>query len=262
MSRPIVTLTTDFGEGSPYVAAVKGVILSINPDVQLVDISHAVRPQDIGQAARVLLDATPSFPPNTTHLAVVDPGVGSQRRIVYARIGDQDYVVPDNGLLSDLARRVPPSKIVELAESQFWLPTVSPTFHGRDIMAPVVARLTTGLAPEMLGPSVDALILLDRPEVRILGNQIEGEVTAVDSFGNLVTNITAEMLEGVPVDDAVGIYCEEHETRGIFTTYSDQPAMTLIALIGSSGQLEMAIVEDSAKIMLGVDEGAKVIVKW
>jgi S-adenosylmethionine hydrolase len=126
----------------------------------------------------------------------------------------------------------------------------------------VAARLTMGLAPEKLGPPVDDLIMLDRPEVRILSNQIEGEITAVDSFGNLVTNITAEMLEGVPVDDAVGICCEEHETRGIFTTYSDQPVMTLIALIGSSGQLEMAIVEESAKIMLGVHEGAKVVVKW
>ncbi len=258
----IITLTTDFGAGSSYVAAVKGVLLTINPHARLVDISHAVRSQDIGQAARILLETTLFYPPDTVHLAVVDPGVGSGRRIVYARIGEQHYVAPDNGLLGDLARRVPPSKIVAITESQYWLPDVLPTFHGRDIIAPVAARLTLGLDPDKLGGPVQELIMLERPEVRILSNHIEGEVTAVDSFGNLITNITADMLEGVPVDGSVGIFCDEHETRGIFTTYSDQPALTLIALIGSSGYLELAIVQESAAAMLGVGEGVKVTVEW
>lgn len=259
---PLITLTTDFGEGSPYVAAMKGVILSVNPAVRLIDITHSVRPRYIRQGARILAETTPLFPAGTIHLAVVDPGVGSQRRIIYAHIGDQRYVAPDNGLLGDLAQAVLPSKIVSITEREFWRPQVSPTFHGRDIMAPVAAHLSLGVRPERLGPAVDEALALDRPEVKILANQIQGEVASVDSFGNLITNITAEMLEGAPVDDRTGVFCDEHETRGIFTTYSDQPEMTLIALVGSSGFLELAIVGESAAMMLGVTEGTGVTVKW
>ncbi len=262
MTRPIITLTTDFGADSPYVAEMKGVILSINPQATIVDVTHAIRPQDVRQGAIVLDDATRRFPPGTIHVAVVDPGVGSERKIVYAQIGEQHYIAPDNGVLSRLAARSTPTKMITLANPQHWLPDVSTTFHGRDIMAPVAARLSLGLAAEDLGPAQQELVQLDWPEARFLSNRIEGEVTAIDSFGNLITNITAEMLEGVPVDDRVSIVCDEHETHGIFTTYADQPKMTLISLVGSSGKLELAIVGDSAKIMLGVQEHTPVVVKW
>ena len=262
MAGPIITLTTDFGADSPYVAAVKGVIFSIHAEVTLVDITHAIPPQDIDAAAWALVDVTPRFPAGTIHVVVVDPGVGSERKIVCAEIDRQIYVAPDNGVLSRLAARANPTKIFTVADPRHWLADVSATFHGRDIMAPVAARLALGLAPEELGPPHGELVQLDGPEVRILASTIEGEVTAIDSFGNLVTNITTEMLEGVPVDDRVGISCDDHETRGIFTTYSDQPEMTLIALVGSSGRLELAIVGDSAAIMLGVREHTPVLLKW
>jgi S-adenosyl-L-methionine hydrolase (adenosine-forming) len=259
---PCITLTTDFGVGSPYVAAMKGVILSINPAARIVDISHAVAPQNIRQGALVLGEAVVWFPAETIHVAVVDPGVGTARRLIYARIGAWHFLVPDNGLVSSLARRERPSKIITLTRPEFWLPSVSATFHGRDILAPVAARLSLGVAPEALGERIDEIVQLDWPEVSIMPGKIEGRVQSIDSFGNLITDITAEHIAAAPRDESVTIRCDEHETQGIFNTYGDQPAMTLIALVGSSGFLELAIVEDSAAVMLGVHVGERVTVSW
>jgi S-adenosylmethionine hydrolase len=262
MPCPIITLTTDFGTDSPYVAAMKGVILTINPAATLVDLTHAVPPQDIRQGALALLDTTPWFPPETLHVAVVDPGVGTERRIVWARIGGQQYLAPDNGLLGLLARRRPPTRIISLAETAYWRESVSATFHGRDIMAPVAARLSLGLDPERLGPPQAELVHLDWPEASVVPGKVQGAVISVDSFGNLMTNITAEMLTDAPRGEEVRILCGEHETCGIFRTYADQPEMTLIALVGSGGRLELAIVGDSANAMLGEGVGAEVTVQW
>ncbi len=262
MANPIITLTTDFGEGSRYVAAMKGVILSINPRVRIVDSSHSVPPQDIRCGAIALAEAAPFFPADTIHVAVVDPGVGTERRIVYARIGQQQFIAPDNGLLSRLAAAEPPSKIVSLDEPRFWLPRVSSTFHGRDVMAPVAARLSLGLSPDELGRPLYSLVPLAWPEAEKVANRITGEVIEVDSFGNLVTNISREMLASVPTDESVTVTCYEHVTQGIFKTYSDEPPMTLIALVGSGERLELAIVDENASLMLGVKVGAPVVISW
>lgn len=258
----IITLTTDFGDSSPYVAAMKGVILSLNPAVTLVDISHSVPPQQVLRGAMVLDEVTRLFPPGTIHVAVVDPGVGTTRAIVYAEIAGQRYICPDNGLLGRLAEREKPSKMRRVTNESLFRSPVSPTFHGRDIMAPVAAHLSSGLDPDELGPPLEELRRLDWPGALKVANRIAGQVVAIDSFGNLVTNITREMLIGVPTDETVAVRCDEHETRCIFNTYADQPSMTLIALIGSNDQLELAIVDDSAKIMLGVGVGAPVEICW
>ncbi len=258
----IITLTTDFGHGSPYVAAMKGVILSINADALLVDITHGIAPQNIRQAALVLADTAPWFPPETIHVAVVDPGVGTSRKIVYARMGGQQFVAPDNGLLSRLALSASPSTIITISAPEFWLPRVSATFHGRDIMAPVAARLSGGLDPGRLGPVQHELVTLEWTEARVSAKKIEGAIQSIDSFGNLITNIPADALTNVPRGEDVVILCDEHETRGIFNTYGDQPASTLIALIGSSGYLELAIVGDSAALMLGIRAGVPVTITW
>jgi S-adenosylmethionine hydrolase len=259
---PIITLTTDFGEGSSYVAAMKGVILSLNPAAQIVDVSHAIRPQNVRQGAIVLADATPLFPDGTIHVAVVDPGVGTARKLVYAQIGTQQYLSPDNGLLSRLAAGQKPTKMRSITADQWYRRPVAPTFHGRDILAPVAAQLSLGLDPDELGPPLTELATLDWPGATRVANFIRGEVTSIDPFGNLITNISREMLAGVPSDESVTVVCDEHETHGIYTTYGDQPPMTLIALVGSADMLELAIVEDSAEIMLGVEVGAPVEVKW
>ncbi|HVT27469.1 MAG TPA: SAM-dependent chlorinase/fluorinase [Lacipirellulaceae bacterium] len=259
---PIITLTTDFGTGSRYVAAMKGVILSINPRATIVDISHSVLPQNIRAGAIVLANSAPWFPPNTIHVSVIDPGVGSRRRIVYARIGSQQFVAPDNGLLSRLAMMEQPSTIISIEDPRHWLPNVSRTFHGRDIMAPVAARLSLGLSPDELGPMQDQLVEIPWPEAKQVPNRIEGEVIEVDSFGNLITNITREMLDKAARSDSVVITCDEHETQGIFSTFSEQPPMTFVAHIGSTNHLELAIVNDNASAMLGVKVGAPVHVAW
>jgi S-adenosylmethionine hydrolase len=258
----IITLTTDFGIGSRYVAAMKGVILSISPRATIVDISHAVPPRDIRAGAIVLAETATWFPAGTVHIGVVDPGVGSKRRVIYTEIGSQRFVTPDNGLVSRLALSRRPSKIFGVQEREYWLPEVSRTFHGRDIMAPVAARLSLGLAPEKLGPPLEQFVELPWAEVHRVPNRIEGEVIEVDSFGNLITNITKAMLEGVPGGDSVVITCDEHETVGIFATFSDQPPMTLMAHVGSTGRLELAIVDENASAMLGVKVGAPVCVTW
>jgi len=263
MTRPIITLTTDFGVGSPYVAAMKGVILSINPAANIVDLSHAIRPQDIRGGALAIDEAGRWFPPGTIHVAVVDPGVGSERRIVLLLARGHAHIGPDNGLLSRLALAPGGSTIIHLNRAEFWLPNVSATFHGRDIMAPVAARLSLGVAPETLGEPLDALIPFSWSEASVSVGKIEGVVQSIDSFGNLITNITADALEKTPRGpDDVRIECDEHETCGIFRAYSDQPEMTLIALVGSDGRLELAIVGDSAAMMLGVRVGAPVRITW
>lgn len=258
----IITLTTDFGNGSRYVAAMKGVILSINPRVQIVDISHAVPPRDIRAGAITLAETACWFPPGTIHVVVVDPGVGSKRRIVYAEMCGQHFIGPDNGVLSRLAIAHRPVKMFCVEDPQYWNPEVSRTFHGRDIMSPVAARLSLGLAPEKLGPAVQQLVELQWAEVQQVPNRIEGEVIEVDSFGNLITNITRAMLDGVPRGDSVIITCHEHETQGIFATFSDQPPMTFMAHVGSTGRLELAVVDENASAMLGVKVGAPVCVSW
>jgi S-adenosylmethionine hydrolase len=259
---PIITLTTDFGNGSPYVATMKGVILSINPAVPIIDISHAVPAQDVAHAALVLEDTTPWFPDDTIHVAVVDPGVGTSRAILYARIGRQQYVAPDNGLLARLMARTPPSLVVQITEREHWLPEVSHTFHGRDIMAPVAARLSLGLDPRRLGPPVGQLSRLDMPSPIVANEKVRGQVISIDSFGNLITNITHDLLAGRPNDSRACVVCGIYETYGIYHAYGEQSAGMLVALIGSSHRLELAIVGDNAAARLGVSIGTPVVVAW
>jgi S-adenosyl-L-methionine hydrolase (adenosine-forming) len=259
----IITLTTDFGSGSHYAAAMKGVILSIHPAATIIDVTHDVPPQDIRRAALLLENAADWFPPETIHVAVVDPGVGTDRAIVYAKIGTQQFIAPDNGLLSRLAARTPPTKLIRLADPAYWLERVSATFHGRDIMAPVAARLALGLDPERLGPPLDRLFTaVDWPEARQRSNRIDGAVIEIDSFGNLITNLTADLFAGRPTDRRACIVCNIYETWGIYSAYSEQPRGTLVALIGSSGRLELALVGDNAARRLGISVGSPVALAW
>lgn len=258
----VITLTTDFGHGSPYAAAMKAVILRINPAAQIVDITHNIPPQDIHQGAVVLDDLSEWFPEGTIHVAVVDPEVGTDRAIVYAQIGKQQYIAPDNGLLCYLAVRNPPERLIRLENPEYWLHPVSSTFHGRDIMAPVAARLSLGLEPEKLGPRLERLSRPQWPEVRSSPTRVEGMVVAIDGFGNLITNITVGALAGRPTDYRACVVCSIYETWGIYHTYAERPRGTLIALIGSSGRLELAIVGDNAAKRLGIQVGTPVVVAW
>jgi S-adenosyl-L-methionine hydrolase (adenosine-forming) len=258
----IITLTTDFGSGSHYVAALKGVILSINPAATVVDITHNIPPQDIREAALVLDEVAERFPDDTIHVAVVDPGVGTDRPIVYARIGRHHYVAPDNGLLSRLAARTRPTRMIRLENARYWLEPVSATFHGRDIMAPVAAHLSLAVDPGEFGPAHDVLSELDWPVPVRRRDRVEGVVMKIDSFGNLITNIAVEMLTGRPTDERACIVCNIYETWGIFNTYADRPRGTLMALVGSHGCVELAVVGESAAERLGIHVGSPVVVAW
>lgn len=258
----LITLTTDFGPGSHYVAAMKGVILSLNPHANIIDLSHNHPPQDIATGALFWLQATQFFPPNAIHVAVIDPGVGSSRRILLFESPRGLFLAPDNGLGGWLADTHQPLKIRQVENRALWRPEVSATFHGRDIFAPVAAHLSLGRDPVEVGPIVQSCVRLPANKGERVGQRIEGEVIEIDSFGNLITNISREMLADVPTGESCRITCDEHETFGIFTTYSDQPPMTLIALVGSDDRLELAIVDDSAALMLGVKKGVKVVIVW
>lgn len=258
----LITLTTDFGTGSPYVAAMKGVIYSLNPAATVVDISHEIPAQDIRHAAVVLDDVTDRFPPGSIHLVVVDPGVGTDRGLLFVRIGRQNYLAPDNGVLSRLARRKAPEKIIRLTEQQYWLHPVSATFHGRDILAPVAARLSLDLDPDWLGVPQQTIVMLDWPEAAAEPQAIGGSVLLVDSFGNLITDITEERLADRPKDPPIRISCAGREVIGLCRTYADRPEGSLVALFGSSGRLELAVVGGSAAAMLKARVGDAVTVQW
>ncbi len=253
---PIITLTTDFGFGSPYVAAMKGVIFSTDPGATIVDISHAIPLLDITRGAHVLDEATPWFPDDTIHVAVVDPGVGTARPILYARIGSQQYLAPDNGLLGRLMARTQPTIVLRLTAQEFWLPEVSRKFLGRDIMAPVAVKLSLGLDPRQLGP---VAVEIGQPDGKM---NIRGEVMSIDSFGNLITNILHSELVGRPTDTRACIACGIYETFGVYETYGGHAPGMLVALIGSSGRLELAVVGDNAAERTGVSIGTPVVVGW
>jgi S-adenosyl-L-methionine hydrolase (adenosine-forming) len=257
-----ITLTTDFGTGSPYVAAMKGVMLGINPAVRLIDLSHAVSSQDVTHGAVLLAETTTWFPAGTIHVAVVDPGVGTARRLLYARIGDQNYLAPDNGLLSLLAKRTRPVRIVELANSEYWLPAVSNTFHGRDILAPVAGQLSLGLEPERLGPIVFDMQMFDWPEAKAGDHRIDGAVRWIDHFGNLITNIPSSMLESAGPQNSLRISCFGKQIHGTISSYGVRKPGELTALVGSSGYLEIAVVNGSAVKLLNAAAGAPVAVEW
>lgn len=260
MSRSLISLTTDFGAGSPYVAQLKGVILTIQPQAVLVDLTHAILPQNVRQAALVLEDVSGCFPPGSIHVAVVDPGVGTDRRLLAAEIAGRYYLAPDNGLLGRLIASAPTARVVALTQRAFWLPSVSATFHGRDIMAPVAAQLSLGTALEDLGEPCDNPIQLAWPAATSDKNRVQGEVQAIDSFGNLITNISRELL--IEAGEAAVIQCGGRTISGMTDTYGRCSPGSLIALVDSSNRLEIAVVNGSAAVELRAEVGDVVSVLW
>lgn len=255
---PLITLTTDFGVSSPYVAALKGSLLSVCSEVQLVDLTQAIAPQNVRQAAVVLADVTPFFPAGTLHVVVVDPGVGTERKIIYAEIGEQKYLAPDNGVLSYIAQRTPPRKQIELADRRFWRESVSNTFHGRDVFAPVAGHLAAGVVPELLGPELHQLFRLHWPEPQISEADIRGEVLYFDSFGNVITNIPLAEVQRIAPPATTVVAVAGRTIEGLHATYGKSQLGALIALGDSQGRLEVAIVNGNAARELNVQPGEPV----
>jgi len=258
-ARPgLITLLTDFGYRDAYVGVMKGVILGRNPWVQLVDLSHEVPPQDIVFGALVLQSAWRYFPPGTIHLAVVDPGVGSRRRLLAAAVGEHFLVGPDNGLFSLIFAEEPPQTLVSLENPRFFLPQVSATFHGRDILAPAAAHLSLGVPLPEFGPELSEPVRLDLPAPQFTESAVTGQVIATDHFGNLITNISFGQLQAWRQGRATCLRVGDRPIPHWAATYSDVPPGALLALAGSHGYLEIACREGNAALVLGAGKGTPV----
>ena len=261
MSDPIITLTTDFGTSSPFVGAMKGAILNINPAARLVDLSHDIPPFDIRHAAFFLAEALPHFPPHTIHVVVIDPEVGGNRDALFVGVAGQRIVVPDNGCWTLLAEgRDKPLRVVKLAEPRYWRSPVCPTFHGRDIFAPVAAYLSLGVSPSQLGPPITTWGELAWPTPNRSARAIAGEVIFVDHFGNLISNIPGHALANLPATARV-VVAEGVLARKV-RAYADAPVGELVSLVSSSGLLEVAIVQGNAATTLGLRVGAPLRIEW
>ena len=259
MSRPVITLTTDFGQMDGYVGAMKGVILNICPQAELVDISHQIRPQAVQQAAYVLSTTVAYFSPGTVHLVVVDPGVGSERRPIAVQTERATYVGPDNGTFDLALAQDPAQRAVHLTEQHYQLSPVSATFHGRDIFAPAAAHLACGTALKELGRPLALAELVDLP-VTAPQPQPDGgwqcSILHVDRFGNLITNFRLPS-PGRKLRVGLGGRWIEKISR----TFADVEPGGLVAYAGSSGYLEIAVRGKSAADLLALDAGDPVQVE-
>jgi S-adenosylmethionine hydrolase len=255
MKNPIITLLTDFGLKDAYVASMKGVILKINPKCTLVDITHQVNPHDIQEAAFTLANAYSTYPKGTIHLAVVDPGVGGSRKPILFVTNNYFFVGPDNGLFTLALKDERVIKAVFLKNRKFFLSKVSSTFHGRDIFAPVAARLSLGLKPELLGPALRSWSAISLPKPLRKQGKLVGKVIHIDSFGNLVSNIDEKELRRFSKSRSFFIRIGKRTLVGLKKGYwegnRDQP----IALLGSGGFLEISIREGNAQKLLKVRRG-------
>jgi hypothetical protein len=251
----LITLLSDFGVRDEYVACLKGVILGLNPQARLVDLSHEVPPHDIATGAFILAAAAPYFPAGTIHLAVVDPGVGTGRRALAARTRGQFFVGPDNGLFHLMFAGQAELDLVSLENPAFFLPQVSATFHGRDLFAPVAAHLSLGADLAQLGPAFRDPVRLPWPEPAVSAAVLRGEIIHVDRFGNLVTNVAAGVFRAWFRGREVELRVGPLTLTRLQHTYGEAAAGEMLALIGSHGYLEIACAGDSAAARLQAEPG-------
>jgi S-adenosylmethionine hydrolase len=248
-SMSIISLLSDFGHKDPYVAEMKAVILSINPQARIIDITHEIEKFSIRMGAYVLASAAPYFPPNTIHVAVVDPGVGTKRRPIIAETNRSIYVGPDNGLLMLAAHKEKINNVYTISNPQYMLPNVSKTFHGRDIFAPAAAHLATGNKPSDFGPAIHDYVFPEFAKPHMKRGELVGEVLSIDGFGNVISNISAEDLErvGFHEGDSLVVALGSKTLNVLFcSAYGVVPVGAPLALIGGSNFLESAVNQGSA----------------
>jgi S-adenosyl-L-methionine hydrolase (adenosine-forming) len=254
---PIITLTTDFGYAEPFVGIMKGAILCITPNVQIVDLNHGISPQDIRAAALTLAASVDHFPPGTIHVAVVDPGVGSGRRAILIDSAGRYFVGPDNGVFSFVSQDKDSLRIVHLSNEAYHLHPKSHTFHGRDVFAPVAAHLAGGVPADEFGVPLKDCMRLPWPAVNRAGESILGEVLYIDRFGNLFTNIRERDLTGL-AREKLQVGLGRINIRGLSQSYAAGEKGTCIALINSWGLVEIASYNDNAASRTEAKIGDKV----
>lgn len=259
--QPIITLTTDFGSSDHFVGVMKGVILSINPQASIVDISHQIQPYDLLEGALTIAQAYRYFPPASIHVVVVDPGVGTGRRPILLS-GDKHYfVAPDNGVLSVVLDREPAATVRHITSEHYFLNPVSNTFHGRDVFAPVAAYLSKGVDTSRFGEIVTECVRVALPRAQRVGEkEIKGVILKVDNFGNCLTNITLEdvpeLFAGSP--PPFRLITGQKEINKLFLSYAAGPVDEPFAILGSSGYLELATNRANAAQLLGARRGTEV----
>jgi hypothetical protein len=264
----VITLLTDFGTKDYFVGAMKGAILSVNPQARIFDITHEIPPQDVRAAAFTLANYYKNFPPATIHVCVVDPGVGSARRAILLETGDYFFLAPDNGLLSFIFNEVENRKnaqqfsprrfrVFELTSEKYFAAEVSRTFHGRDLFAPVAAHLSNGIEPEIFGNEIEDFVRFENPQPRkISENETEAEIIHIDHFGNLVTNLKTEDL---PAKFALEINETRIEKHQKF--YAEAEKGEIFSIMGSAGFLEIVAFQDSAETLLKAGAHQKILLR-
>jgi hypothetical protein len=259
----VLSITTDFGNTNGFVGVMKGVIYGIAPDVKIVDISQLISPQNVLEGAYAMWRAVPFFPPGSVHVGVIDPGVGTQRRPIGAHLGNQYFIAPDNGLLTplilDAERKGEIVEFVHLDNPKYWLPKVSNTFHGRDIFAPTGAHLAAGVPLSEMGSPISDPVRLDMPRPEKTENGWRAHVTIIDVFGNLTTDLPAEVLEG-RCDVLIRVHGQEID--GIIESYGHRDIGGLVAVVDSEDYIEISVVNGNAARTLDASVGDVVEVQY
>jgi S-adenosylmethionine hydrolase len=259
--RSIITLTTDFGEGDYYVPAVKGVLKTLSPPTEIIDITHLIPPHDIFTAAFTLLCCYRDFPKQTIHMAVVDPGVGSRRRPVLVAAGDYIFIGPDNGIFSYIYEQEENSHVFHLTSEHYFRQPVSDTFHGRDVFAPCAAAVAKGVEWRMLGDEIDDAVRFSVPRPAVLSpRQIRGAVIHVDRFGNIITNVTRAELADLN-NSAMKVRVGKYETSRLLTHFAEAAQNELFAYFGSAGFLEIAVSKQPAAKLIEARRGMEVMIE-
>lgn len=255
--HPIITLTTDFGEQDNYVGVVKGVILALNPNAGIVDVSHAVPPFNVAAARYILETAIRAFPPGSIHVAVVDPGVGTSRDAVLIDTGEYFFIGPDNGLFSFLPKKEI-RKIISISKRKYLPKDISATFHARDVFAHVAAFLSLGVVPDEFGPVKKNLVSLPCAEMKRQNGDFLGTVIYIDHFGNLVTSIRRENLPG----HEFLVFIDDHQLGPLRKTFASVPVGKPVCYVNSFGFIEIAVREGSAAdyFHINYDSAAKILI--
>ncbi len=256
-TRPVITLLTDFGLEDHFVGVMKGVILSIYPEVAVVDITHGISSHDIVEAALVLKATYSFFPQGTIHVVIVDPGVGSCRRPLLVRGNKYFFLAPDNGVLSQVYACEEPLEIYHVMAEEYFLKPVSNTFHGRDIFSPVAAWLSRGLEPSVFGKQINDPVKVDLPLVRkIAANRLTGRILRADKFGNLITNVSAQDVSALgQAPLALVIKIGDRQITRLCQSYTEGNPGELFVIWGSSGWLEISASQASAERLLQATKG-------
>lgn len=260
MSNPIITLTTDYGTGDHLVGVLKGVILKINPDVTIVDITHEVTPFDLLDGALAIASAYAYFPPRTIHVVIVDPGVGTERRPLLVSGQNQYFIAPDNGVLSGVFEKEQNFLVRHLTSEHYFLQPVSKTFHGRDVFAPVAAWLSKNWQPGSMGDEIADFKRFALPKPKEADGGLKGVILKVDSFGNLMTNFRAEDLPTEASEKGeVKLQLGTYAVTRLVPTFASGNAGEAIAFVGSSGYVEIGVNKGNASKTLGIGRGAAVL---